>query len=115
MCTEQPSTVGEALAAVQSGLAFLNQVAVGDLPGVVQAGCLRELARAESAYTAAHARMLGAFSASQVHHLRPKAKGGKTTLTNLVLLCAFHHLIAVHQWGWTLTLNADGTTTATSP
>jgi hypothetical protein len=32
-----------------------------------------------------------------------------------VLLCAFHHLIAVHQWGWTLTLNADGTITAASP
>ena len=54
-------------------------------------------------------------AACQIHHIRPKAKGGQTTLTNLVLLCAFHHLIAVHQWGWTLTLNADGTTTATSP
>jgi hypothetical protein len=54
-------------------------------------------------------------AACQIHHIKPKSKGGKTTLTNLVLLCAFHHLIAVHQWGWTLTLNADGTTTATSP
>jgi hypothetical protein len=24
-------------------------------------------------------------------------------------------LIAVHQWGWTLTLHADGTITAVSP
>src|SRR5512142_2843996 len=65
MCTgEPPATVGAALAAVRSGLAFLNQVAAADLPGAVQAGCLRELARAESAYTAAHARMLGAFSAA---------------------------------------------------
>jgi lactoylglutathione lyase len=31
------------------------------------------------------------------------------------LLCAFHHLIAVHQWGWTLTLHPDGTLTARSP
>jgi DNA invertase Pin-like site-specific DNA recombinase len=30
-------------------------------------------------------------------------------------LAALHHLIAVHRWGWNLTLNADGTTTATSP
>ena len=67
MCTEQPSTVGEALAAVHAGLAFLNQVAAADLPGAVQAGCLRELARADSAYTAAHARMLGAFSAGGGH------------------------------------------------
>ncbi len=65
MCA--PSTVGEALAAVRSGLAYLNQVAAADLPGVVQADCLRELAKAESAYTAAHARMLGAFAASGAH------------------------------------------------
>jgi hypothetical protein len=54
-------------------------------------------------------------TACQVHHLKPRAEGGETSLTNLVLLCAFHHLIAVHQWGWTLTLHADGTTTAVSP
>jgi hypothetical protein len=33
----------------------------------------------------------------------------------LILLCAFHHLIAIHRWGWSIQLNADGTTTATSP
>jgi hypothetical protein len=65
MCA--PSTAGEALAAVRAGLAFLNQVPAADLPGAVQADCLRELARAESAYTAAHARMLGAFAASGAH------------------------------------------------
>jgi hypothetical protein len=54
-------------------------------------------------------------AACQVHHLTPKAHGGQTRLDNLVLLCAFHHLIAVHQWGWTLTLHADGTITAVSP
>jgi hypothetical protein len=51
----------------------------------------------------------------QVHHLIPRAKGGVTALHNLALLCAFHHPVAVHRWGWTLALNADGTTTATSP
>src|SRR5580692_12789089 len=65
MCA--PATVGEALAAVRAGLAFLNQVPAADLPGAVQADCLRELARAESAYTAAHAAMLGAFAASGAH------------------------------------------------
>ncbi len=68
MCEGQsPSSVAEALAAVRAGLAYLNQVPAAELPGVVQAGCLRELARAESAYTAAHARMLGAFAASGAH------------------------------------------------
>jgi uncharacterized protein DUF222/HNH endonuclease len=51
----------------------------------------------------------------QVHHLIPRSEGGPTALQNLVPLCAFHHLIATHRWGWTLALNPDGTTTATSP
>jgi Domain of unknown function (DUF222) len=51
----------------------------------------------------------------QVHHIRPRRRGGRTKLTNLLLLCTFHHLILVHTWGWTITLNPDGTTTMTSP
>ncbi len=54
-------------------------------------------------------------AACQVHHLTPRSQGGATKLTGLILLCAFHHLILVHQWGWTITLNPDGTTTMTSP
>ena len=54
-------------------------------------------------------------SACQVHHIRPRRLGGITKLPNLLLLCVFHHLILVHTWGWTITLNADGTTTMTSP
>jgi hypothetical protein len=50
-----------------------------------------------------------------VHHVIPRSKGGVTRLDNLTLLCHFHHLIAVHRWGWTLQLHGDGTTTATSP
>lgn len=51
----------------------------------------------------------------QVHHVIPRSRGGETRLTNLTLLCGFHHLIAVHRWGWDLVLNPDGTMTATSP
>ena len=50
-----------------------------------------------------------------IHHLVPRARGGPTALGNLVPLCAFHHLTAIHRWGWTLALQADGSTTATSP
>ncbi len=53
--------------------------------------------------------------ACDVHHLIPRAAGGPTALHNLVPLCTFHHLIAIHHWGWTLVLHPDGTTTATSP
>ena len=51
-------------------------------------------------------------AACDVHHVRHKADGGTTSLGNCVLLCRFHHLIAIHRWGWTLVLNPDGTTTA---
>jgi Domain of unknown function (DUF222) len=50
-----------------------------------------------------------------IHHLVPRARGGPTALGNLVPLCAFHHLTAIHRWGWTLSMHADGSITATSP
>ncbi|HEU5385497.1 MAG TPA: HNH endonuclease signature motif containing protein [Streptosporangiaceae bacterium] len=51
-------------------------------------------------------------AACDVHHVRHKASGGTTSLGICVLLGRFHHLIAIHRWGWTLVLNPDGTTTA---
>jgi hypothetical protein len=63
VCTGQPFTsVAEATAAVRAGLAFLNDADAASIPVADQAECLRELARAESAYTSAQARMLAAFS-----------------------------------------------------
>jgi hypothetical protein len=50
-----------------------------------------------------------------VHHLRPKSQGGETSLSNLGLCCKFHHLIAIHAWGWTLKLHPGGAWEATSP
>jgi hypothetical protein len=54
-------------------------------------------------------------AACQVHHVRHKAHGGPTSLTDCVLLCSYHHQIVIHRWGWTLVLNPDGTTTAWNP
>jgi hypothetical protein len=54
-------------------------------------------------------------SVCDVHHLVPRSRGGPTALANLVPLCSFHHLTAIHRWGWTLRLNPDGSTAATSP
>jgi len=51
-------------------------------------------------------------SACDVHHVKHKKHGGKTSTKDCVLLCFFHHQIAIHRWGWTLVLNPDGTTTA---
>ena len=54
-------------------------------------------------------------AACEVHHVKHKSKGGKTSLKDCVLLCWFHHQIVIHRWGWTLVLNPDGTTTAWNP
>jgi hypothetical protein len=51
----------------------------------------------------------------QPHHIIPRAQGGPTSLANLILTCTFHHLIAIHRWGWAIALHPDGTVTATSP
>ena len=50
-----------------------------------------------------------------IHHLIPKAQGGTTRLTGLILLCEFHHQACVHRFGWKLTLHPDGSTEAISP
>jgi hypothetical protein len=54
-------------------------------------------------------------SVCDIHHIVPRARGGPTSLPNLVPLCGFHHLTAIHRQGWSLALHSDGTTTATSP
>ncbi len=51
-------------------------------------------------------------SACEVHHVRHKANGGKTSTKDCLLLCFYHHQVVIHRWGWTLVLNPDGTTTA---
>ena len=51
----------------------------------------------------------------EIHHLIPWAHSGPTSLANLSLYCRYHHLIAIHRWGWKITRHPDGTTTATSP
>jgi hypothetical protein len=65
-----------------------------------------------------HCRYPGCYQPWTVchpHHIRPRRKGGKTSLGNLALLCTFHHLIVIHRWGWEMTLNPDGTVTVTGP
>jgi len=51
----------------------------------------------------------------EVHHVKHKAHGGPTSVSECVLLCNFHHQVVIHRWGWTLMLNPDGTTTAWNP
>lgn len=45
---------------------------------------------------------------TQAHHIVWWRHGGRTDLDNLVLLCFFHHRL-VHEYGWTIRREADGT------
>jgi hypothetical protein len=45
---------------------------------------------------------------TQAHHVRWWNRGGRTDLDNLVLICSFHHTL-VHELGWSLTRDQDGT------
>ena len=51
-------------------------------------------------------------SACEVHHIKHRKDGGPTSVTDCALFCFFHHQVVIHQWGWTVVLNPDGTTTA---
>jgi hypothetical protein len=50
-----------------------------------------------------------------VHHIKHKKDGGKTSVDSCITLCHFHHDICVHRWGWRIVLNPDGTTSAYGP
>jgi hypothetical protein len=51
-------------------------------------------------------------AACEVHHLRHRGHGGKTSVDNCILVCHFHHHVMIHRMGWTLVRHPDGTTTA---
>jgi hypothetical protein len=50
-----------------------------------------------------------------VHHIVHKEDGGKTSVSDCILLCQFHHDICIHRWGWRIILHPDGTTSAYGP
>jgi hypothetical protein len=53
-------------------------------------------------------------AACDVHHVKHKRHGGKTSSTDCLLLCHYHHDVCVHRMGWDLELLPDGSTRATS-
>jgi hypothetical protein len=54
-------------------------------------------------------------SGCEPHHVRHRADGGHTSLTNLKDQCWWHHHVLLHQLGWKLTAYPDGTSQVTSP
>jgi Domain of unknown function (DUF222)/HNH endonuclease len=51
----------------------------------------------------------GARRFTQAHHIRWWEHGGRTDLDNLLLVCTFHHKL-VHEYGWAVMRETDGTT-----
>ena len=51
---------------------------------------------------------------SSAHHVIHWAQGGKTDLSNMILLCQHHHWM-VHEGGWRLSLAADARVIAVPP
>jgi Domain of unknown function (DUF222) len=54
-------------------------------------------------------------SACEPHHVVHRADGGRTSLTGLKNWCWWHHHVALHQLGWSLTVHPDGTSQVKSP
>jgi Domain of unknown function (DUF222) len=54
-------------------------------------------------------------AACDVHHVKHKRHGGKTSVRDCVMLCQYHHDICIHRLGWEIELLPDGSTRATSP
>jgi hypothetical protein len=50
-----------------------------------------------------------------VHHIKHKKDGGKTSVDSCICLCQFHHDVCVHRRGWEIVLNPDGTVSAYGP
>jgi hypothetical protein len=51
----------------------------------------------------------GARRFTQAHHIVWWERGGRTDLDNLLLVCTFHHRL-VHEYGWSVRRDEDGTT-----
>jgi len=56
-----------------------------------------------------------AFNACRIHHVTPWEHGGPTDLDNLLPLCEGEHHYLVHEGGWHLSLQPDGTVTIHRP
>ena len=54
-------------------------------------------------------------AACDVHHVKHKKHGGKTSTRDCVLLCQYHHDICIHRNGWNIELLPDASTRVTSP
>ncbi len=49
-----------------------------------------------------------------IHHVKPYAQGGETSIDNMVCLCRRHHTL-IHNSQWTIQPNPDGTFTVRHP
>jgi hypothetical protein len=135
-----PASVAEALAMRRAAESYLAAADPTALTAAELAGALIEMEQCTAIATAARAWFLGAFVSAQgpaadgdgsawtwvlrktgvtlgcaAGHVGWSRRVQATSVKDCALLCSFHHLVAVHRWGWKLIVNLDGTTTAWSP
>jgi 5-methylcytosine-specific restriction endonuclease McrA len=49
------------------------------------------------------------------HHTVHRAHGGRTAVRLIALFCTWHHNHLIHNLGWSVTIEPDGTMTARKP
>jgi 5-methylcytosine-specific restriction endonuclease McrA len=52
---------------------------------------------------------------ADIHHIKHKKHGGKTSVSSCITLCQFHHDVCVHRHGWQIVLHPDGSVSAHGP
>ena len=52
---------------------------------------------------------------SDIHHIKHKKDGGKTSVDSCITLCHFHHDICIHRRGWRIVLHPDGRVSVYGP
>jgi 5-methylcytosine-specific restriction endonuclease McrA len=52
---------------------------------------------------------------ADIHHIKHKKDGGKTSADSCVTLCNFHHDICIHRRGWQIVLHPDGSVSVHGP
>jgi hypothetical protein len=52
---------------------------------------------------------------SDIHHIKHKKDGGKTSVDSCICLCQFHHDVCIHRRGWEIALHPDGTVSVHGP
>ncbi|MGH3200337.1 MAG: HNH endonuclease, partial [Streptosporangiaceae bacterium] len=93
-----PASATQALGMLESAMGYLSAADATQLAAETQ---IRNAVILRDRHCQWAGRCGQPAAACEVHHVRHKENGGKTSARDCVLLCTFHHQVAIHRWGWT--------------